>query len=787
VPAVWLLLRAELRARWKAWLAISLLVGVAGGVVLTAAAGARRGASAFDRFATATRAPDVGVDASPRYFDAIERLPQVEAAAPIAFVLASPNPDLFSAQPVIGVAATDARLGTEVDRPDVVNGRLPAFARLREVAVNEAAAEVLAAGAGSSLRISSLSPEQVETLFTGEPVGEPAGPTVDVVVTGVIRTTHDLGRGLEPFVLFTPAFYRAYADRIGELGTTLEVRLRGGAAVLPAFKAAARRVVPESQDVSFDDTRLDVRRQVEDAIGVEVLALTLFAVVAGVAGLVAAGQALTRQVHLASGDDDTLRSLGLDRTGRFFAAVAPVVPVAAAGALVGVVVATAGSPSMPVGVAREAEIDPGVSIDVLVLAVGALALLILVVARAALTSWSTIRRVPGAGGVAGRASSVATAAARARVPPAAATGVRMALEPGRGRTAVPVGPALAAAAVGVAGIVATVIFAASLDRLVNLPSSYGWTWDVIVGVGEDEGHAADDRRAARLAARADVDGVATLAVGAVRLEGDTVQGYGLEPVEGSGFATVLAGRAPAAPDEALVGTDTLERIDAEIGSTVEAETPEGRRALRVVGRGVFPDLEAGDHDDFALLTRAGLGSVASDDAGGQILVRWANGVDEDAARERLAREELVQGPARPNELDNLAGVDVYPRFLAAFLVLLSVAAAGHALVTAVRRRRRDLAVLGTLGFVRRQVSATVAWQATTLAVVGLVVGVPLGLALGRWAWVLVADGLGVSTRVTVPLTVALVVPGALLVANLVAFVPGRIAARTRPAVVLRAE
>jgi hypothetical protein len=786
VPAVWLVLRAELRARWKAWLAIALLIGVAGGVVLTTVAGARRGASAFDRFATETRAPDVSVEVAPRYFDAIETLSQVEAAAPIAFLLASPNPDLFSAEPVIGVAATDPRLATAVDRPHVVNGRLPAFGRLREVAVNEAAAEVLAAGPGSSLRVPSLSPEQAETLFTGEPVGEPAGPTVDVVVTGVIRTTHDLGRGLEPFVLFTPAFYRAYQGRIGELSTTLEVRLDGGAAALPAFKAATRRVVPESQDLSFDDTRLDVRRQVEDAIGVEVVALALFAVVAGVAGLVAAGQALARQVHLGSGDDDTLRSLGLDRRGRFFAVLAPVVPVAAAGAVLGVVVATAGSPSMPVGVAREAEIDRGVSIDVLVLGVGALAVLILVVGRAALTSWSTIR-VPGGVGVARRASSVATAAARARVPPAAATGVRMALEPGRGRTAVPVGPALVATAVGVAGIVATMVFAASLDRLVNVPSSYGWTWDVIVGAGEDEEHAADDRRAARLAARSEVDGVATLAVGAVRFEGDNVQGFSIGPVEGSGFATVLAGRGPQAPDEALLGTETLERIDAEVGSTVEAETPDGRRALRVVGRGVFPELETGDHDDFALLTRAGLGLVASDEAEGQILVRWADGVDEDAARERLAREELVQGPARPNELDNLAGVDAYPRVLAAFLVLLSVAAAGHALVTAVRRRRRDLAVLGTLGFVRGQVSATVAWQATTLAVVGLVVGVPLGLALGRWAWVLVAEGLGVSTRVTVPLTVVLVVPGALLVANLVAFVPGRIAARTRPAVVLRTE
>jgi ABC-type lipoprotein release transport system permease subunit len=113
---------------------------------------------------------------------------------------------------------------------------------------------------------------------------------------------------------------------------------------------------------------------------------------------------------------------------------------------------------------------------------------------------------------------------------------------------------------------------------------------------------------------------------------------------------------------------------------------------------------------------------------------------------------------------------------------------GHALVSAVNRRRRDLALLKTLGFVRGQVSATVAWQASSLAIVGLAVGIPLGLIVGRWAWVLVADGLGVATDAALP-TVALLlaIPVALFVANLVAFVPGRLAARTRPAVVLRAE
>jgi predicted lysophospholipase L1 biosynthesis ABC-type transport system permease subunit len=106
----------------------------------------------------------------------------------------------------------------------------------------------------------------------------------------------------------------------------------------------------------------------------------------------------------------------------------------------------------------------------------------------------------------------------------------------------------------------------------------------------------------------------------------------------------------------------------------------------------------------------------------------------------------------------------------------------------VRRRRRDLAVLKTLGFTRRQVSGSVAWQATTIGVLALVVGIPLGLALGRVGWTLLAHELGVVAEPVWPVAAAvLAVPVTLALVNLLAFVPGRLAARTRPAVVLRSE
>jgi ABC-type lipoprotein release transport system permease subunit len=174
----------------------------------------------------------------------------------------------------------------------------------------------------------------------------------------------------------------------------------------------------------------------------------------------------------------------------------------------------------------------------------------------------------------------------------------------------------------------------------------------------------------------------------------------------------------------------------------------------------------------------------------QFLVEYAPGADERAAYSSLRRDfgPTVLRPVTPDEVENLRRVSGLPFLLAGLLGVLGAATLGHLLVTSVRRRRRDLAVLKTLGFVRRQVSAAVAWQATILAVLALLVGLPLGVAAGRWAWVLVNQGLGSPAGpVTPTLAVLAVVPVTVLVANLVAALPARAAAATRPAVVLRSE
>src|SRR5204863_356333 len=86
--AVWRLVAHELSTRWRSWAGLALLAGLAGGVVLAAAAGARRTDTAYPRFLQASRASDVVVSPTGTgfggYYGALGRLPGVRVVAPAA-------------------------------------------------------------------------------------------------------------------------------------------------------------------------------------------------------------------------------------------------------------------------------------------------------------------------------------------------------------------------------------------------------------------------------------------------------------------------------------------------------------------------------------------------------------------------------------------------------------------------------------------------------------------------------------------------------------------------------
>jgi ABC-type antimicrobial peptide transport system permease subunit len=133
-------------------------------------------------------------------------------------------------------------------------------------------------------------------------------------------------------------------------------------------------------------------------------------------------------------------------------------------------------------------------------------------------------------------------------------------------------------------------------------------------------------------------------------------------------------------------------------------------------------------------------------------------------------------------------VKTLPRLLAAFLVLLGVGALGHVLATSARRRRHDFAVLRALGLSRTGSRVVLNAQGTVIGLVGLVLGIPAGIVLGRVAWGLVAESVPLEVVQPVAVLATLIlVPAALIVANGLALWPGRRVARLRPAEVLRSE
>ena len=155
---------------------------------------------------------------------------------------------------------------------------------------------------------------------------------------------------------------------------------------------------------------------------------------------------------------------------------------------------------------------------------------------------------------------------------------------------------------------------------------------------------------------------------------------------------------------------------------------------------------------------------------------------------RAAFPTTLIEPHPPQQILNLELIADQPLMMAAVVGLLAGAALIHALVTSIRFNRRQLAVLRTIGFTRRQVASTVGWHASLLAVAALVVGLPLGVVVGRVTWAIIGDRLGLTASPVTPLAALVVVTAVVLVvANIAAAVPGVIAARIAPSTTLRTE
>ena len=226
--------------------------------------------------------------------------------------------------------------------------------------------------------------------------------------------------------------------------------------------------------------------------------------------------------------------------------------------MLAVVVAVAVSPLTPIGVARDADPDLGVFVDGPVLLLGSLAIVLAVLALAAFPAWWYTRdaRYRSAGQAVTRPSRFVAWLGLSGAPLAAGTGVRMALEPGRGRTAVPVRTTIVGAALAIATVVAALTFASSLDHLVSTPRLYGWSWDARVetsGETPDSAAALHTKVADLMRGSKSVAGFSDSVISRVNLDGVTVTALGVAHQKGAVGPTVVEGRAPRTDGEIALG------------------------------------------------------------------------------------------------------------------------------------------------------------------------------------------------------------------------------------------
>ena len=175
-----------------------------------------------------------------------------------------------------------------------------------------------------------------------------------------------------------------------------------------------------------------------------------------------------------------------------------------------------------------------------------------------------------------------------------AIGVRMAFEPGHGRTAVPVRSALAAITVAVVAVTAAGVFGSSLIRLVDVPHRYGRNWNTELDLAF--GAAPKSLLARLVSAQPGVTGYADGDYGEVTVKGQTVSAIGLTPAQGQGYLTLLAGHPPDGPGQIVLGARTLRSLHLRIGQTVRVTAnafgvvSRAVRPMRIVGEAVFAEL-----------------------------------------------------------------------------------------------------------------------------------------------------------------------------------------------------
>lgn len=800
-----MLVRTGLRARWRSWCLLAVLVALVGGLALAAGAAARRTESAFPRYAATHGFSTLLYSINP--LPGLDHLADVTSVVPVALPSAGAL-TCACTRPVneneFGIFQLSR---TELPRlAQLESGRLPNQNDATEVLASYTMARDYGLHIGSVLRLSLFTPAQKNAVEANQALS-PAGPSVALHIVGFSAAEFEFPSSEAPSydIYTTHAFARTFGRDTFDFHAYF-VRLRHGSADLPRFQAETRK----SGGLGGTDLG-SVATAIESSIHPQVVGWWLLAALAALVGLIVLAQAIARQATVEAETYPALRAVGASgRQLRTFALVRTLL-IGLSGALGAVLLAFVLSPLTPVGEAKLAQPDDGFGFDATFLLLGAIALLGVVVL---ISLWPALRtarvRVRRDAPLVTHPSRITGLLAAAGAPPSMLVGVRHAIERGRGRSAIPVGSALLGAILAVGTLSATVVFSASLTHLTRTPSLYGQPFQAWFQVNAFGPKAQNTQMLARLEHDAALTAITAGVSGTVIINGHSITALAGQSLRGQVLITTVAGHLPDGPRQIVLGRTTLRQVGAALGSTVRVKrgTSHGTTtaSYRVVGTAVFPpDFVGTGLGNGALFSLQGLtgslcrGPTAPRDAcaariliahEGAVLVRASPTLRGQAELTRLSRvySSVVQLPNPPTTLVNFGEAVNFPLLFGVILVIFGTATLLHLLVVSVVRRRREVGLLKTLGFVRRQVALAVTWQTTTVALVGVVVGIPVGIAVGRAVWQLFANSQGTAAvPVVVAWTMALVAAAAVVIANVLAIGPALVAARSRPAGLLKAE
>jgi hypothetical protein len=816
---------------------IILLVGLLGGLAMGAIAGARRTQSSFPAYLARTKTPNFGlltaIDSpplgnspyNPAVISKLAQLPYVKNVADFTIV----NPNLVVLAKTHGHTApgqAPPTVGGSLDgfysktaRPTVTSGRLPDPSRVDEMFMSKGAAREAGLHVGSVLPVAFFRTAQLtlpnccNANGTGR-VAPHLKVNLKLVGIGVVNPDEliedDVDRLSNDYAILTPALIRKLIPCCAFV-TETAVTIDGGDRNLGRVRTELASVIPKRGPLAGagGDTEAISAAKVERAIEPESVALAAFGAIVALAVLFIAGQAIGRQLRLGGEERTVMRGLGATRSMTMADGLVGVIGAIVLGAVVAGVVAFAMSPFVLLGPVR-AVAPIALTADWTVLAIGVLILIIGLSGIALAIAYRQTPRLNRAPRSRRARSRAGRAAADAGMPVSAVTGIRFALESGGGPRAVPARSAIFGAVLALVIVSATVTFGASLHTLVTRPALYGWNWDYEMLSGYS---GQEDLPAHAVAELLDHDPQVTAWSGIyfakAKLDGQPIPIIGADP-NAAVHPPLLSGHGVTSPNQVLLGPSTLAALHKHVGDTVSADVGGPRTTtLHIVGTATMPAIGAstphttmgtGAWLSWHLIPLQQRNLQQSAVPGPQAILIRTRGGTSPAGLASLQRVSAllskgpdgvtsgVTGVLRPAEIVNYRSMGTIPTVLGFALALGATAALMLTLVASVRRRRHDFALLKTFGFTRRQLASVVSWQSTVAAGIGIVIGIPLGIVAGRALWNVFAHSIYAVPHPTIPATTILAIGvGAVLLAILVALVPGLQAARTRTAVLLQGE